>query len=77
MTFHGSKGLEFDLVFIPHINRGIIPHKKAVSKEEIEEERRMFYVAMTRAKTELVLTCIENEQKPEETRSIFMTELLS
>ena len=48
-TFHGAKGLEFQTVFIPDANERVTPHEKALSKEDMEEERRMFYVAMTRA----------------------------
>lgn len=55
LTMHGSKGLEYDKVFIMNCNEGSIPHRKAGSEEEIEEERRMFYVGMTRAKKELTL----------------------
>ncbi len=58
MTYHASKGLEFQTVFLLDVNEGIVPHRKANSREELEEERRMFYVAMTRAKDELrILTC--------------------
>jgi DNA helicase II / ATP-dependent DNA helicase PcrA len=49
-TMHSSKGLEFQAVFIVDANEGITPHKKAVLAEDLEEERRLFYVAMTRAK---------------------------
>lgn len=49
-TMHRSKGLEWDNVFIVDCNKSIIPFKKAVSDAEIEEERRLFYVAVTRAK---------------------------
>jgi hypothetical protein len=49
-TMHSAKGLEYDTVFIIDANEEITPHKKAITAEEIEEERRMFYVAMTRAK---------------------------
>ena len=49
-TMHSSKGLEFEVVILPDVNEGIIPYKKAVSDEELEEERRMYYVAITRAK---------------------------
>lgn len=59
-TFHASKGLEFDRVFILDCIEGITPSKNAVSQELLEEERRMFYVAMTRAKEELVL-CIPEQ----------------
>lgn len=54
-TMHSSKGLEFDTVFIVDVNEGTCPHKKAVLETDIEEERRMFYVAMTRAKKNLYI----------------------
>lgn len=54
-TMHSSKGLEFDAVFIPDANEGITPHKKATLATDIEEERRLFYVAMTRAKERLYI----------------------
>jgi DNA helicase-2/ATP-dependent DNA helicase PcrA len=58
MTFHASKGLEFPLVYLVDVNEGIVPHRKAGTRDELEEERRMFYVAMTRAKDELqICTC--------------------
>jgi DNA helicase-2/ATP-dependent DNA helicase PcrA len=49
MTMHACKGLEFDEVFIADVNEGIIPYHRAVLPAEIEEERRLLYVAMTRA----------------------------
>ena len=49
-TMHSSKGLEYEVVILPEVNEGITPYKQAVSDEELEEERRMYYVAMTRAK---------------------------
>lgn len=55
MTMHASKGLEFDTVYMPDCQEGKIPSAKALTTEEIEEERRMFYVAMTRAKRDLYL----------------------
>ncbi len=55
MTMHSSKGLEFHTVFLSHLNEGIVPNKKALTTEQIEEERRLFYVAMTRAKEKLWL----------------------
>ena len=55
MTMHGSKGLEFDVVYIIDFVEGIVPYKKAKTAEELEEERRMMYVAMTRAKHELYI----------------------
>lgn len=50
MTFHTSKGLEFKVVFIIDANDGLIPHKKSIKENDIETERRLFYVGMTRAK---------------------------
>ena len=52
-TFHSSKGLEWKKVYIIDANEGITPSRNAEKEEEIEEERRLFYVAMTRAKEEL------------------------
>ena len=61
MTFHSSKGLEFDIVYIIDVNEGSVPYKKAKCVDEIEEERRMFYVAMTRARQKLFICyCKEN-----------------
>ncbi len=53
MTMHSSKGLEFDTVYIPDCQEGKIPSARSQTEEEIEEERRMFYVAMTRARQKL------------------------
>lgn len=50
-TMHASKGLEYRVVFIVDANEGVTPHRRALTPEEIEEERRLFYVAMTRAKS--------------------------
>ena len=61
MTFHSSKGLEFDIVYIIDVNEGSVPYKKAKGVDKIEEERRMFYVAMTRARKKLFICyCVEN-----------------
>lgn len=54
-TMHSAKGLEYDEVFIIDVNEGVTPYSKSVLDDEIEEERRMFYVAMTRAKKMLHL----------------------
>ena len=56
MTLHASKGLEFKCVFIAGLENGIIPLYRAVTLEEIEEERRLLYVGMTRAKQRLFLS---------------------
>ena len=52
-TMHSAKGLEFPIVYILDANEGITPHSRAMLDEDMEEERRLFYVAMTRAKTRL------------------------
>lgn len=61
MTMHGAKGLEFHTVFIIGANEDICPYKKAETKEEIEEERRLFYVAMTRAKRDWLFPIAKKE----------------
>lgn len=55
MTFHAAKGLEFDTVFIMDVSEDFAPYWQAETNDDIEEERRMFYVAMTRAKHRLFL----------------------
>ena len=56
MTIHIAKGLEFDSVFIIGCNEGTLPHERSlVSPEQIEEERRLMYVAMTRARERLYI----------------------
>lgn len=58
LTMHASKGLEFSTVYLPDVNEGKLPSRQAVTPEALEEERRMFYVAMTRAQKELhILYC--------------------
>ena len=76
MTMHGAKGLEFDTVFIIGANEGIVPYKKAETKEEIEEERRMFYVAMTRAKKRLVISYTKEKNGKKIDVSRFVNEIL-
>ena len=73
-TIHASKGREWDEVYIPDVNEGNIPHKKALSKEETEEERRLFYVAMTRAKEKLWV-CYADDIKRNLKPSLFVKEL--
>lgn len=77
MTMHGSKGLEFDLVFIIGANETIIPYKKAETKEEVEEERRMFYVAMTRARKKLIISYTKERNGKSMAQSRFVGELLT
>ncbi len=56
-SFHGSKGLEFDVVFIIACEDGVIPDFRSTSDEALRDEKRVLYVAMTRAANELVITC--------------------
>ncbi len=75
MTFHRSKGLEFDTVFIIDTSEGFIPQNRAETAEEIEEERRTFYVAVTRARNELFI-CESDDRLGRSTRpSRFISEM--
>ncbi|MDD3239756.1 MAG: 3'-5' exonuclease, partial [Lachnospira sp.] len=74
-TMHGAKGLEFQAVFILDVNEGIIPYQKALLEDEMEEERRMFYVAMTRAKEYLRLLFTKERYNKKMTASRFIEEL--
>ena len=75
-TMHSSKGLEYRAVFIPDASEGVTPHKKAVLASDIEEERRLFYVAMTRAKEYLYLLYAKERYNKVMTRSRFLEELV-
>ncbi len=61
LTMHASKGLEYDSVYLPGCMEGKIPSKKAVTQEDVEEERRMFYVAMTRARNNLYISAVRDK----------------
>ena len=76
MTMHAAKGLEFDTVFVIETNEGSCPYKKATANEEIEEERRLFYVAMTRAKRKLVISYVKEKNGKDLLPSRFVSELL-
>ena len=76
MTMHAAKGLEFDTVFVIEADEGSSPYKKAVTDEEIEEERRLFYVAMTRAKRKLIISYVKEKNGKDMTPSRFVSELL-
>ena len=74
-TMHSSKGLEYEKVFILDAAEGITPYKKAVLDADLEEERRMFYVAMTRAKKELTICWAKKQFSHELTVSRFVEEM--
>ena len=74
-TLHSVKGLEFDRVYILNVNEGSIPYHKAVLDAEMEEERRMFYVGMTRAREKLELYFIRERFGKEKQPSRFLEEL--
>lgn len=76
MTMHAAKGLEFDTVFVIEANEGSCPYKKATADEEIEEERLLFYVAMTRAKRKLVISYVKEKNGKDLLPSRFVSELL-
>ena len=76
MTIHSAKGLEFEDVFVIHANEGEITHQKAEKKDEIEEERRLFYVALTRAKNNLCISYITQKNGNSIKPSRFVEELL-
>lgn len=74
-TLHSVKGLEYDCVYILDVNEGMMPYRKAVLAEDIEEERRMFYVGMTRARKELTLCTVKERFNKKEEPSRFLEEL--
>jgi DNA helicase-2/ATP-dependent DNA helicase PcrA len=80
MTVHASKGLEFDCVFISGLEEGLFPHENAMSdRQGLEEERRLMYVAITRARKRLYLSCSQTRMLHGQTRynlrSRFLEEL--
>lgn len=75
MTMHGSKGLEFDAVFIPDVNEGTVPYRKSVEDGNLEEERRLLYVAMTRAREHLHLSYTKQRFHKEAEPSRFLGEI--
>lgn len=76
MTMHGSKGLEFKAVFIVDANQGIIPTSKALRERDFEEERRLFYVAITRAIDYLNVYAVEEKLGCPIEVSMFVEEML-
>lgn len=69
---HAAKGLEFDTVWIPGMEKETLPHEKA---EDLEEERRLLYVGCTRAKTRLILSRNMQRGGNQQSKSLFWTEL--
>ncbi len=76
MTAHASKGLEFKRVYIPEVNEGVYPHGRMPDEDAVEEERRMLYVAMTRAKEMLEMTFVTGTKEHPRLPSRFLNPLL-
>ncbi|MBR5420688.1 MAG: ATP-dependent helicase [Lachnospiraceae bacterium] len=75
LTMHASKGLEYRLVILPDVNEGNIPRARSKGPAELAEERRLFYVAMTRAKDRLFIFCRKKNPKERTQPSRFIKEL--
>ncbi len=74
-TLHAAKGLEYPVVFMPDVNEENIPHVRAALDTDIEEERRLFYVGITRAKEQLYLFSIRERLNHQKAPSRFLQEL--
>lgn len=72
---HEAKGLEFDAVIIPDVIEDLCPYKHSIYGCDIEEERRLFYVAITRAKKHLYISYTKNNRKKTTKKSRFIDEL--
>ncbi|MCI9336438.1 MAG: ATP-dependent helicase [Lachnospiraceae bacterium] len=77
LTVHGAKGLEYDRVWIPDCNEKIFPHGTMPEESAVEEERRIFYVAMTRAKKNLELSYLTGTKERPRQPSRFLNPLYS
>lgn len=75
-TMHSAKGLEYRIVFVIDANEGVIPHHKASLPADIEEERRLFYVAMTRAKERLHVCAVKERYHRKQEISRFVRECI-
>ena len=63
LTYHRAKGLEYEAVFLPRVEDGELPFKRSKSAEAVIEERRLFYVGITRAKTHLTITWVNDGKR--------------
>ncbi len=77
LTVHGAKGLEYDRVWIPDCNEKVFPHGTMPEESAVEEERRIFYVAMTRAKKNLELSYLTGTKERPRQPSRFLNPLYS
>jgi len=78
MTVHAAKGLEFDVVFVTGLEGGLFPHENSLSEPRgLEEERRLMYVAMTRARERLMLTCAQSRMLHGKTRYALRSRFLN
>ena len=79
ITMHASKGLEFPIVYLPGLEQGILPHRRSYEEGRVDEERRLFYVGITRAKQRLTISYTRNRvkwgQKQTSAPSPFLKEL--
>ena len=73
-TLHSAKGLEYDCVYLVDVNDGVMPYHKAVLPEDLEEERRMVYVGMTRAKKRLTLCSVKESGGKGSVPSVYIRE---
>jgi DNA helicase-2/ATP-dependent DNA helicase PcrA len=75
-TMHSAKGLEYPIVLLPDVNEGVVPHSRSNGEADVEEERRLFYVAMTRAKNRLHLFYVRERYAQKSQCSRYVDELL-